>query len=318
MNRAPSDLSWSHWSSAAHPPRRQFDAWTEALRSTHLEWSLRRPREAQYDAELERGAVEVARIVRCRCDLLEGTRARGEIARSEGAFFGVVLVVDGAESIRSASGEARLGRGSLALWDSERDLAFRVRERLHKVSLIVPKDRFRAVVAEPERDLGRVVDAASGPGALAAHQLLALVRHAPEIGEQAAGRVLDGTLELLGAALRAAAPEGAGSSTRLARVKEWIERRLDDPDLTPARIAAAHGIALRTLHAWFHAEGLSLSRWLLRRRLERSLRDLSRGYGRSVTEVALRWGFNDPSYFSRAFKAAFGKRPGDVARGGSA
>ncbi|APR88257.1 Transcriptional regulator, AraC family protein [Minicystis rosea] len=318
MADVPPDLAWSHWSSAGHPSRRQFAAWTEALWSTHLEWSLHRPRDARYRAELERYAVDVARIVRCRCDPLEGSRARGEISRSEGAFFGVVLVVDGAETIRSAAGEARLARGSFALWDSERDLEFRVSEPLQKISLLVPKDRFRAIVAEPERDLGHVVDAGSGAGALAAHQLLALARHAGQLGEQAGGRVLDGTLELVGAALRAAAPPCSQRATQLLRVREWIERHLEDPDLTPERIAAAHGIAVRTLHAWFHAEGVSLSRWMLRRRLERAMRDLSHGDGVRVTEVALRWGFNDFSYFSRTFKRMFGKRPRDVARSGSA
>jgi transcriptional regulator GlxA family with amidase domain len=31
--------------------------------------------------------------------------------------------------------------------------------------------------------------------------------------------------------------------------------------------------------------------------------------GRTVTEVALRWGFRSPAHFSRAYRAHFGRTP---------
>ena len=309
---------WSRWSNAALTPRHQFEAWNEALRRTHLDWSLQPPRASSYRGELERHAIGSGRIVRCTCEPLEGERTRAEIARSEGAFFGVVLVTSGAETIRASGRELLLERGSFALWDSERDVRFAVHgrssrgtaERFEKVSLLVPKDRFRRVVASPERYVGHAVEASGGAGALAVEQLLALTRHAGKIAGTAMERVLDGTLELFGAALgELAAPEDATRSRRVDHIREWILQRLDDPDLGPGRIADAHGLSERTLHAWFQAEGLSVSRWVLLQRLERCKRDLARGDGASITEIALRWGFEDVSYFSRAFKRAFGCSP---------
>jgi AraC-like DNA-binding protein len=45
-----------------------------------------------------------------------------------------------------------------------------------------------------------------------------------------------------------------------------------------------------------------------RRRLERCRIDLTRS-DRTVAAVAARWGFADPAYFSRLFKATYGYNP---------
>lgn len=83
-------------------------------------------------------------------------------------------------------------------------------------------------------------------------------------------------------------------------------RRLHEPDLTPERIAAAHGIALRTLyHVWSHPT-LSPAQWILRERLEAARRDLALPGSRSVAAIARRWGFADATHFSRRFRGAYG------------
>ncbi len=41
------------------------------------------------------------------------------------------------------------------------------------------------------------------------------------------------------------------------------------PQLSPAAVAAAHHISLRSLHQLFHDEGLTVAGWIRQRRLER-------------------------------------------------
>lgn len=295
----------NHWSSASTPAAQRFDAWCESLSLTHLEWSVGARRVRDYHAEVHESALGAARVVRCACDPLDGRRERGEIARTSGAYFGVLLVMRGEETVSAGDGAARLGAGDLALWDSERPCAFSVHERLEKISLIVPKARLDRVVPDAEQYVGRIAGVRSAAGALAVDQLVSLARHAPRIGEGASERVLDASLELLGAAFGAVAP----APSRTARIRGWIEARLEDPALSPTNIASAHGLSVRTLHAWFQAEGLSLSRWMLATRLERCRRDLLRRDGTPITEIAFRWGFRDAAHFSRAFKRAFGRPP---------
>ncbi|MFE4512984.1 helix-turn-helix domain-containing protein [Kitasatospora sp. NPDC056783] len=97
----------------------------------------------------------------------------------------------------------------------------------------------------------------------------------------------------------------------LARVKDHILRHLGDPDLTPERIAAAHHVSVRYLHKLFRLDGVTVARWIQRRRLDTCRRDLARSAeGRTtVAAVAGRWGFVSASHFSRAFRAAYGVSP---------
>jgi AraC-like DNA-binding protein len=95
----------------------------------------------------------------------------------------------------------------------------------------------------------------------------------------------------------------------LPAVRRHVEDNLGDPDLSPAAIAAAHAISLRTLHAMFAPTGESVGAFIRRRRLERSRADLLAHPRRPITDIALRWGFASPSAFTRAFRAWFDLTP---------
>jgi AraC-like DNA-binding protein len=60
----------------------------------------------------------------------------------------------------------------------------------------------------------------------------------------------------------------------LERIRAFIERSLGDPHLSPASIAAAHFISLRTLHKLFETQQTTVADWIRRRRLERCAQDL--------------------------------------------
>jgi AraC family transcriptional regulator, positive regulator of tynA and feaB len=91
---------------------------------------------------------------------------------------------------------------------------------------------------------------------------------------------------------------------------------LHDPQLTPARVAGAMHMSPRYLHHLFEEEGETVSRYILRRRLEecaRAMRDAAQ-LGRTVTEIAFQHGFNDASHFGRVFRERFGMSPRDYRR----
>jgi AraC-like DNA-binding protein len=99
-------------------------------------------------------------------------------------------------------------------------------------------------------------------------------------------------------------------------VRSYIEDRLDDPDLSPAAIAAAHGVSVRTLQLAFAETGTTVTRHVRDRRLKACYRDLTRpGPAETVTDVAFRWGFNDAGHFSRTFRQEFGVTPSAVLAG---
>ncbi|KZD22159.1 acetamidase/formamidase family protein [Tardiphaga robiniae] len=106
----------------------------------------------------------------------------------------------------------------------------------------------------------------------------------------------------------------SGTATKAAtlhRLCQTIERRLDDADLTPAKVAQAEGISERYLQKLFEGTGSSFTHYLRERRLQRTWADLSNPSEahHSISEIAFRAGFNDSAHFSRTFRHRFGLSP---------
>jgi AraC-like DNA-binding protein len=145
---------------------------------------------------------------------------------------------------------------------------------------------------------------------------------ASQYREDDARRLAGVTLDLLGAMLaRAARSEGTLApetqhAVLRARVSEFIHRHLGDPDLTPASIAAAHQVSVRYLHRLYQGQGATIADGIRRRRLERIHRDLAdpRLQARSISSIAARWGFLEPTQFSRAFRTMYRITPRDHRR----
>ena len=97
----------------------------------------------------------------------------------------------------------------------------------------------------------------------------------------------------------------------LHRLCQTIERQLDDPDLTPARVAQAEGISERYLQKLFEGVGDNFTHYVRERRLQRAWADLSNPAEahHSISEIAYRYGFGDSAHFSRAFRHRFGLPP---------
>ena len=95
---------------------------------------------------------------------------------------------------------------------------------------------------------------------------------------------------------------------RLLRILEAMEASLESP-LTTEDLAALGGISRRQLERLFRAHlGDTPTGHYLKLRLERA-RQLLEQTDLSVLEVALACGFDTAPYFSRAYRAAFGRSP---------
>jgi AraC-like DNA-binding protein len=102
----------------------------------------------------------------------------------------------------------------------------------------------------------------------------------------------------------------------LLRVHAFVEERLSDPQLSPAVIAAAHHMSVRSLYKLFEDQETTLASWIRRRRLERCRQALMDPAQRAVpvSTIAARWGLTNAAHFSRVFRAAYGMAPVDYRR----
>jgi AraC-like DNA-binding protein len=112
----------------------------------------------------------------------------------------------------------------------------------------------------------------------------------------------------------AAGPRSASGAAHRAAARSYIEEHLTDPSLGADQVAAAIGISDRQLSRVFAADGTSVPRHILSRRLRLAYSILSGGAGadQTVADVAARCGFTSVTYFSHVFRQRFGERASDI------
>lgn len=101
------------------------------------------------------------------------------------------------------------------------------------------------------------------------------------------------------------------------RVAAAVNRRLGEAGLSIQDVARDEGLSKRYVQRLFKQHGESFSDYVRRLRLERckaELADPAHAH-EAVGAIAMRWGFRDQSYFSRAFSSAYGVSPSNIRRG---
>ncbi|MFB6576067.1 helix-turn-helix domain-containing protein [Streptomyces sp. NPDC056402] len=97
--------------------------------------------------------------------------------------------------------------------------------------------------------------------------------------------------------------------------KDLADRRLADPELSPAMLARELNVSVRTLNRAFAAVGEQVTTYIRHRRLHEARLALVSPSGRlSISELAAHWQFADGSHFTRAFKKHYGQTPTEYAR----
>jgi AraC family transcriptional regulator, positive regulator of tynA and feaB len=96
-------------------------------------------------------------------------------------------------------------------------------------------------------------------------------------------------------------------SVALLAVRAATEARLTDPSLNSSIVAHAAGVSVRYANALLATDGQSIMSLILARQLDHclaALEDRKQDY-RTITDIALGWGFSDMTHFGRSFKAKY-------------
>ncbi|MCY1266557.1 Transcriptional activator NphR [compost metagenome] len=115
----------------------------------------------------------------------------------------------------------------------------------------------------------------------------------------------------LGGLQRNDATQSRMKALTLNRVKRQLLDHLPNPELNPTMIEQAVGMSSRYTNKLFESENTSLMRYVWNLWLERCAENLAnpRCALLRMSDIALRWGFNDMSHFSRVFRERFSMSP---------
>lgn len=259
-----------------------------------------------------------ARLARVTASAHAVERTRDVIARCPADSIAIYLALRGEAWFTSAAGTSRLRPGEAVICATDQPFARRFAGGFEELVVTVPCSAFPGhfdggLVAGPARPKISLFGAAGSGVSQYARALARLAGRAtraerPLPPDEAA--VLD--LAAVLASGRAAAP----ATAHRAAARSYIEEHLTSPDLGAEQVAAAIGLSERQLSRVFAADGTSVPRHILTRRLALAYALLSsaRSGPETVADVAARCGFTSADYFSHAFRRHFGHRASDLRR----
>lgn len=281
---------------------------------------------ADYRGEFRVSGLGAMRVVVLDIMPITVRRTAALISEADPDLLKMILVCGGGFSAVDQGGrQARLSAGEFAIYDTRRpyEVACGVGARPTRILTFMFSPSQLPLSPSRLRRLTAVrIPSTPGIGDLTSQFLLQLARGIDKYSPAEATRLSVAALEVLATRLAREldVPDWGTPEARrhalLTTVQAYIQQHLDDPRLSPATVAAAHHISLRSLHQLFHDEGLTVAGWIRRRRLECCRRDLADPAlaARPVAAIAARWGFSSASDFSRAFRAVHGLPPAEYRR----
>ncbi|MES2531547.1 MAG: helix-turn-helix domain-containing protein [Pseudomonadota bacterium] len=280
----------------------------------------------EFSFDPSRPIFESARVsVQLGCDMAEvrGAAHRAMLSKRHaeemaGRFVKVLWQLHGEAHLQQGSRELRVPPGHWTLYDAGRPYQMDMSEGSAFLALVFEvgeNDKWLRLM----RDAGSRVMKTQGESQLALGAVRSVLQDEIQLSSRGRALLKDTVWSFLsmqteddeGAALRSRA---APLAILLTDAQRYVNEHLGDPGLTPDRIAVALRVSRRTIYNAFHAEGSTPQAYIQRCRVERCRVELEDPTARhkSITSIALDFGFNDTAYFSRAFRRQFGHSPSEV------
>ncbi|MGW7540813.1 AraC family transcriptional regulator [Streptomyces sp. NPDC054770] len=312
----PTDAApWRHRASIdvpLHHPHRQdllHEQWRRRFGHLAHVRQLRLPADrtaGTHRTRVEHRLVGDVAVSRQFSDPIAGVSGHGD-ADGRADLVAVHVIRSGSLRIEDTTRRAELGPGTLCIRDLHSRWRFAYTAPTDCRVLLLPRAGLLGQLPRTRLPALTVAPATAPESRLLLAHLdtaWALSEHLGPVGTHAAGAALS---LLLTGLIDTPAP--APAQALRAAATAYVDQRLRDPDLTPAAIARALNVSVRTLHRAF-ADGESVMAHVRRRRLEGARSELDQPGGTyTVADIASRWQFADPSHFRRTYRNAYGQPP---------
>ena len=304
--------SMAEWSTETFRPYERFAYWREAVCQSIFNISAEVP-PGPFSARMKARGVGPLRIAIGESTPYVLVRNRLDVASAPADDYAIYLQM---------RGEAVITQGDQSLMFKPNDIAI--------VDLRLP---FRAAMASDGRRVTAVLPrtlidrrapwirqvalrrlAANAPFVDLACRHIVEMAENHAMTESATSLLTENLCNLLAlASATQIAPSRLQPELQIEAMLAFCREHLHDANLSPQRVADRLGISVRTLHARFKQLGQTFGRWVLENRLNACRTALCDPNQRAlnISDIAYRWGFNDLSYFNKAFRTRFNRTPSE-------
>ncbi len=287
--------------------------WVDTICKSFLEIDIDSPARERFHGQLDQTELGPASLHIVEADSQSIQRTPARIARSRYAGFFLLQLRAGQIRFQQYGRQSSISARDSVLIDCSAPYRLEYPDTTRSVVLRFRSDWLRNWLPAPEQLAGRPLRTGSGWSHVLGAALASLDTERDEQLALPAGTVAEQVAALLALAAGPEQQALRGSQKLLRRVLGTMRDRSHETELTPGAVAEAHGVSKRYLHHLFAHAGTTFGSELMRMRMQSAQRLLADArYGAlSVSEVALRCGFTDPSHFARRFLRAHGVAPSE-------
>ncbi len=238
------------------------------------------------------------------------------VRKSDEGYLKIVAPMKGRAGVEQMGRQAWVAPGTWTIYDTTGSYAVANPERVEHLIVMLPKAQMLERGLRLENLMARPVGGESGIARVALTTMRSTFQELPHMSADAAR----GAGELIAQLVRMSLLELSGQETQLSqraalkdRIRGYVALHLRDPDLTVDRIAVALNCSKRHLYNAYADEDQTLASHIQSLRLEACIRELQHpmAQSRPITDIALSWGFNNASHFSRVFREHTGMSPSE-------
>lgn len=243
-------------------------------------------------------------------------RTEDMVRASEEGYLKIVAPNLGRAGVEQMGRQTWVSPGAWTLYDTTGSYSVANPERVEHLIVMLPKAQMLERGLRLENLTARAVGGASGIARVALSTMRSTFQELPHMSADAAR----GAGELIAQLVRLSLIELSGQETQLTqrealkdRIRGYVALHLRDPELTVDRIAVALNCSKRHLYNAFAEEDQTLASYIQTLRLDACIRELQHpmAQSRPITDIALSWGFNNLSHFSRVFREHTGMSPSE-------
>lgn len=296
----------------------QFDYWNELVCNVFIGLDCLRSEQSDlYQGIIKVLDIDAIEISMVHADASNVLRNEQHISKSVDNVFMLHLQIEGT-SVQSQQGNVcELRPGDLAICQSSEPYSLCFDEHIKMLVVKIPYWLILNDIRQPELLAGLKISQNEGISNLLIEHIKQIWLLRESVNDLLYNNEIGNTLSsLLSMTVRQAYPELFGTTdiiknTQLLRLKSYIRKNLSNPNLSPSVIAQANGISSRYMRKIFSEEETTCSKQISNLRIGMIAEELKDRHNShtSISQIAFKWGFNNVSHFSRAFKDSTGMSP---------